>query len=407
MVESNYFPLPPGEYCDKSFFSKYDLAKHVLTHTKQKDYTCIVCAKSFSRSTLLYRHEKIHNDADIPRYNCTECDRVYLNPADFEKHRLTHNKSRPFQCQHCHKSFAFKQGLERHEIIHDNESQPHPCQYCNMRLPSAARLQRHLASEHAGTRPFPCSKCSKRFMLSHHLYRHVRTSHAVKEEVVSYHCQECEEVYLDRDEFFQHCQDHAESTMSCPLCKLSFETSKEVSDHIVLHSDSDMYFCDYCNSVFMTQDDVDNHTAEHHSEELCTMGEEFEYIDVAKKRKNSDKVESAGKKMKDDIIYDMREIDSNQYEYLDEEQCIIPDGAAFVEYEEIEPDYVAPVKVPPSKRTTRASDGVKQKAPEVQHKPLPTRTKTVKMTPARIEQLKKEGKIEEKDGNLIMRQSAN
>lgn len=123
----------PCDNCDKSFFTKYDLAKHVLTHTKQKDYMCIVCKKSFSRSTLLYRHEKIHTDPNIPRHQCSECDRVYLNKLDYEKHIITHTKIRSFACRFCDKSFVFKQGLERHEVDHDQRSQPHQCQYCDMR----------------------------------------------------------------------------------------------------------------------------------------------------------------------------------------------------------------------------------------------------------------------------------
>lgn len=224
---------------------------------------------------------------------------------------------------------------------------------------------------------------------------------------MSYQCQECEEVFLDRDEFFQHCLVHADITLCCPLCKISFESNKDAADHITLHSDSDMYFCDYCNSVFMMQEDVDHHTAEHHSEELCTIGEEFEVVDLPKKRQGETQSEPASKRVKEDTItYDLKEIDSSQYEYLDEEQ-IISDGAAFVEYEEIESEYVQQSKSVQPKRTTRASEAGKKSTSPVQPKPLPMKPKVIKMTQARIEQLKKEGKIEMKDGNLMMRKAAN
>lgn len=378
---------------------------------------CIVCNRAFSRSTLLYRHEKVHMDPEIPRYNCDCCERVYLNPLDYEKHIVTHTKKRPFQCNYCDKKFAFKQGLERHEILHDNNSLPYPCQYCELRFPSGARLQRHLSSDHAGTRPFPCGKCSKRFMLSHHLYRHIRTNHMKEEEATTFQCQECEEVFTEREEFFAHCIEHADYTMTCPLCKMSFETNKDATDHINLHAASDMYYCDYCNNIFMNQDDLNQHFMDQHSEELCTIGEEFELVvddkdekyEAPKKRKSEQEGQSDTKRMKSDdlITYDIKEIDNENYEYLDEEQSL----AAFVEYEEVEQTYEPTVK--PPERPSRSFDARKAyhknqkdfKKPTVsESKKLPTKQTVVKMSPSKIEQLKREGKIEVRDGNMIMRQ---
>lgn len=416
----------PCENCDKSFFTKYDLAKHVLTHTKQKDYTCVACNKSFSRSTLLYRHEKIHTDPKIPRYSCEDCDRVYLNKLDYDKHSITHTKNRPFACDVCDKRFAFKQGLERHQTIHDNESQPHPCMYCEMRFPSAARLQRHLSNEHAGTRPFPCSKCTKRFMLSHHLYRHMRTTHNTQDDMASYQCPECEEVHNDREEFFTHCNEHAEYTLSCPLCKVNFETSDDVADHIYLHSKTDMYFCDYCNLIYMTQEDLNDHFVDQHSNELCSVGEEIEFVveeevkTVASPKKR--KLEPIDRKAvvkrsknNDDIAYDLEEIEEENFEYLSEDQFIVSnvDGAAFVEYEEAEPPLDHPKSSKSSSSFVRSSlDDAKRKtyakiSREAQKLPVeakkPVIVERVKMSQAKIEQLKKEGKIKIVNGEMLMK----
>lgn len=393
----------PCDFCDKSFFTKYDLAKHVLTHTKQKDYQCVVCGKSFSRSTLLYRHEKIHADLDIPRHQCSECDRVYLNVVDYNKHVETHNKNRPFQCRFCDKAFAFKQGLERHEVIHDIQSLPNPCQYCDLRFPSASRLQRHLSQKHAGMRPFPCSKCSKRFSLSHHLYRHMRTTHSTQ-EVTTYQCPECEEVYVDREEFFNHAIEHASLTLTCPLCKLVYETVEDVTDHIIVHSKSDMHFCDYCNLVYMNSEDLQGHFMDAHSEELCAVGEEIEFIvedpvqaSAAKKRKTTEK--PVKKKEKDEEIVRTYEMDEN-YEEDYSDQYIVNDidGASFVEYEEIaEDDYepaakaTKPTQIVKTVATTPTTQKTYSRVPK-EEKTMPIVTQ--KMSRVKIEQLKKEGKIE-------------
>lgn len=413
----------PCESCDKSFFTKYDLAKHILTHTKQKDYTCIVCKKSFSRSTLLYRHEKIHTDPKIPRHHCEECDRIYLNIRDYEKHIQIHTKNRRFECSFCEKRFAFKQGLERHQTIHDNESQPHGCLYCELRFPSAARLQRHLSNEHAGKRPFPCSKCSKRFMLSHHLYRHMRTTHDIQQ--VYYRCPQCEVDFGDREEFFTHCIEHAEDSLDCPLCKASFELSNHAVDHVHLHEKSDMHYCDYCNLIFMTSDELNQHFDDEHSNELCSIGEEVGYVVqenvTAKKRKVDEAAnKSITKKTKNNemISYAIQEIDNDNFEFLNDDRMVISDisGAAFVEYEEVETSYDEPeslakpvIKQADPKRKTyaRSSKEIKPQpqpsAAAVQVKKLPAKVERVKMSQAKIEQLKKEGKIKIVNGEMIMK----
>lgn len=406
----------PCDRCDKSFFTKYDLAKHVLTHTKQKDYTCIVCKKSFSRSTLLYRHEKIHTDPKIPRHHCEECDRIYLNIIDYEKHIQIHTKNRRFECNYCEKRFAFKQGLERHQTIHDNEAQPHACMYCELRFPSSARLQRHLSNEHAGKRPFPCSKCSKRFMLSHHLYRHMRTSHNVQQ--VSYRCPQCELDFSDREEFFDHCIEHAEDSFNCPLCKVKFDTAENAVHHVHLHEKSDMHYCDYCNLIYMNMEDLNQHFDVEHSNELCSIGEEVEFLvqekPVAKKRK-LDEVETKSENNSRNNELIAYAIEDENFEFLNDDQFTATEitGAAFVEYEEGDDSSFElqasskPVKKPdePKRKTYARSSKEVMSRPQAESpaKKLPVKVERVKMSQAKIEQLKKEGKIKIVNGEMIMK----
>lgn len=418
----------PCDECDKSFFTKYDLAKHVVIHTKRKDYTCVVCNKSFSRSTLLYRHEKIHTDPHLVRHNCSECDRVYLNKVDFDKHWQTHLKTRPYECNYCDKRFAFKQGLERHETIHDVECQPFPCQYCDMRLPSAARLQRHLSSEHAGTRPFPCSKCNKRFMLSHHLYRHMRTAHESQDQA-QYHCPVCEETFNDRVEFFSHAKEHAEETLSCPLCQFEFGTSEEVNEHIALHSESNIFRCEYCDLIYMSQAEVDHHQLDLHAGELCTMDDDRDFIVDTRETYGPRKRKAPASEKKDPSNL---EFDDNEYLMLNEDQLIGSEieGAAFVEYEEVEEiiepkEKVAKIKTESEDfviTKTKTKPGMERRSyakatpPAKKHvvvkkEPLPVKTlpirshvkvQKVKMSAAEVERLKKAGKIKVVNGEMIM-----
>lgn len=322
---------------------------------------------------------------------------------DYEKHQTIHAKNRPYACNYCDKKFAFKQGLERHEIIHNMQSMTHGCEYCSDRFKTPARLQRHLSSAHAGTRAFPCSKCSKRFMLSHHLYRHMRTSHRSEDDDITIQCPDCDSVFNQRELFFDHCLEHVNVTNICPMCKYENEDLEEINAHVLLHSKSDMYFCDYCSCIFMTQEVLNDHFIEKHSNELCAIGEDeveliVENAIVAKREiERSDDFEtttSVCKKFKPQNV---------EVEYVEETPVVT--GASFVEYdEEIEEEL--PIKLEKSIPLAITNKLKKEDIKKVLPKKMTTTTATiqrVKMSQSEIKRLQKEGKIIVKDGVLVMK----
>lgn len=62
------------QYCDKTFGRTTHLRRHILTHTKEKQYQCTVCSKAFARSDHLAKHESQHS-GERP-FKCELCDKV-------------------------------------------------------------------------------------------------------------------------------------------------------------------------------------------------------------------------------------------------------------------------------------------------------------------------------------------
>lgn len=55
------------EFCKKTFERKDAFKDHIRSHTGEKPFTCGVCGKSFSRSFVMRKHEKIHLKSGIQK----------------------------------------------------------------------------------------------------------------------------------------------------------------------------------------------------------------------------------------------------------------------------------------------------------------------------------------------------
>lgn len=64
-VRSVHFPPQQGcrcPYCEWQFKTPYELKRHMIKHTGEKNFHCSVCGQSFSRSKALRTHAKTHDE---------------------------------------------------------------------------------------------------------------------------------------------------------------------------------------------------------------------------------------------------------------------------------------------------------------------------------------------------------
>ncbi|XP_018372975.1 PREDICTED: RE1-silencing transcription factor-like [Trachymyrmex cornetzi] len=213
--------------CEKNFFNKHDLAKHLSIHSQEKPYSCSICQKQFSRLTSLQRHKKVHKEET--HYACPHCDDEFFTTEELEEHKNSaHKKEKPFQCNICKKRFLYKQGLQRHETLHNNKDEKFVCDYCKETFRTCTKLARHLIT-HSGPRPYMCKLCPRTFLLSHHLTRHIRMSHSTEKR----------RVYKNGKKRLQVNQlTHAKRTymgLTCDVCQESCRNRAEYVVHIKQH----------------------------------------------------------------------------------------------------------------------------------------------------------------------------
>uniref|UniRef100_A0A8C5PWK6 PLAG1 like zinc finger 2 n=1 Tax=Leptobrachium leishanense TaxID=445787 RepID=A0A8C5PWK6_9ANUR len=64
----------PCEHCDRCFYTRKDVRRHLVVHTGRKDFQCHFCAQRFGRKDHLTRHLK--------KSHCEETPRIKIEPPD-------------------------------------------------------------------------------------------------------------------------------------------------------------------------------------------------------------------------------------------------------------------------------------------------------------------------------------
>ena len=108
--QNESLPLESTEY-------KIEAEIHEKTDIEEKPYQCMTCKQSFSASSILKQHERIHVKILLP-YNCKIYKKSFSKKHNLNVHYKTHNDERPFECKNCPIKFRQLAHLQRHQNTH-------------------------------------------------------------------------------------------------------------------------------------------------------------------------------------------------------------------------------------------------------------------------------------------------
>nr|XP_061802315.1 zinc finger protein PLAGL2-like [Nerophis lumbriciformis] len=108
------------EECGKHYSTKLGYKRHVAMHSATAgDLTCKVCMQRYESTPILLEHLKSHSGkssggAKEKKHPCDHCDRRFYTRKDVRRHMVVHTGRKDFLCQYCAQRFGRKDHLTRH-----------------------------------------------------------------------------------------------------------------------------------------------------------------------------------------------------------------------------------------------------------------------------------------------------
>ena len=89
---TNEIRFCPFNDCDKQFYSKWSLTRHVRTHTGERPFKCTMCGKEFVQKCSLKRHEQTHRKDKQWICDFAGCQKKFKLKDYLDAHKKAHQK---------------------------------------------------------------------------------------------------------------------------------------------------------------------------------------------------------------------------------------------------------------------------------------------------------------------------
>lgn len=252
-----------GEYvcskCGKSLNSWLELRAHKKAHAVE-GVTCLACDKQFKNKAALVSHLKIHQkvQSSSPKsLTCGDCGKVFHRMYHLKRHIVTHRKElggECYSCPDCKKKFAFPEDLNKHLQIHLKENNG-TCPKCNETFGSQEELEAHVKVHE---KSYSCNTCGKKFKVEYALKKHEK-----RHQNEQYYCSLCRKHFIKLSHYKRHSLVHRRRETKCPHCDSVFLKVTAFKYHLRTHKEERPYQCSCCIETFEEKEDLEQHCLRH------------------------------------------------------------------------------------------------------------------------------------------------
>ena len=102
-------------FCAVRFSKKEDCHKHISEAHGELAKQCEICGKGFKSLTGFRNHKKVYHDDTTKLPKCHHCGKVFPYIGHLARHLVLHTGEKNFVCLVCNKSFAEKRNLKQHK----------------------------------------------------------------------------------------------------------------------------------------------------------------------------------------------------------------------------------------------------------------------------------------------------
>ena len=132
--------------CDKLFDNPASLSVHMYEHM-EKRFKCDVCDHGFHFKGQLIQHKVVHRTEGLGMFQCTtaKCGKWFVRKGDLVVHLKT-QKKKDWKCLHCEHVMSCGKYLKTHiKSIHETDESdfPYKCAVCNRKFLYRQQLSRH------------------------------------------------------------------------------------------------------------------------------------------------------------------------------------------------------------------------------------------------------------------------
>ncbi|XP_066921262.1 uncharacterized protein [Clytia hemisphaerica] len=194
------------DICLKTFVSKRNVQRHMLSHTGEKPWMCEYCFKRFRQKPHLEQHVNIHKG--IKNAICTICGKAFNHRSNLVTHMATHSNARPHACDLCGETFKLKHTLAKHMMVHSklDVNKRHQCKECKRSFRDKSYLTEH-ESIHLKEKPYQCDICNKSFSFKRRFQMHLEV-HRASDGGDEYVCHLCPKKFKGKGYLQKHLERH-------------------------------------------------------------------------------------------------------------------------------------------------------------------------------------------------------